>query len=85
MPRSTRCKFVCNSITRSMSSKYNSETKQYESAPLDTANMSVVSGNSEENKQFFASTPSGTLQVGLHTPGVFEVGKEYYVDITPAE
>jgi hypothetical protein len=68
-----------------MSSKYNSETKQYDQTPLDTANLGVVTGDSEENKQFFASTPSGELKVGLHVPGAFEVGKEYYIDIIPAE
>lgn len=81
----TRCKFVCNSITRTLSSKYNNETKSYTTAPLDTANMTVVSGDSAENKEFFASTPSGRLEVGLHAVGVFEVGKQYYIDITLAE
>ena len=79
-----RCKFLCQSITRSMSYKQNEETKVYENVPLDTANLSVVTGTSEENKKFFASTPSGRLEVGLHNPNAFEVGKEYYVDISPA-
>lgn len=80
-----RCKFTCQSITRSMSSKYNSETKQHDQTPLDTANLYVVTSGSDENKEFFASTPSGKLEVGVHVPGAFEVGKEYYVDIIPAE
>lgn len=79
-----RCKFVCQSITRSMSSKYNEKTGKYESCPLDTANLYVVTGGSDENKKFFASTPSGELKVGLHNPNAFEVGKEYYIDISPA-
>jgi hypothetical protein len=67
-----------------MSSKFNEETKTYEQAPLDTANLYVVTSGSEENKKFFASTPSGELKVGLHNTNAFEVGKEYYVEITPA-
>lgn len=81
MNRKIRCKFVCQSITRSMSSKYNEATGKYETAPLDTANLYVVTSGSEENKKFFASTPSGELKVGLHSVDHFEVGKEYYVEI----
>ncbi len=82
---SIRCKFKCVSITRSLSAKKDPKTGVYGPAPLDTANFQVVIGDSEENKKFFASTPSGELKVGMHEPGVFEVGMEYYIDITPAE
>jgi hypothetical protein len=46
----------------------------------------VYSG-SEENKEFFKYTPGGTIQFFvLNKPAAdkFEVGKEYYVDFTPA-
>ncbi len=68
-----------------MAGKRNEETGNYEQVPLDTANLYVVTGGSAENKKFFASTPNGELKVGLHNPNVFEVGKEYYVDISLAE
>jgi hypothetical protein len=85
MPKTVRCKFHCHSITRSLSSRFNSETQKYETAPLDTAKFGVVSSGSEENKEFFKSTPSGMLEVGCHDPDVFVVGKEYFVEITLAE
>ena len=48
--------------------------------------FSPVTGHSEENKQFFKFTPYGKLEMGIVNPAVqFEVGKEYYLDITIAE
>lgn len=41
-----------------------------------------------ENKAFWEATPSGELWMHINNPeGVkrFEVGKEYYLDFTPAE
>lgn len=49
--------------------------------------MSPVSGSSDENKKFFASTPSGQITMSCTHPEAwqqFELGKEYYVDFTPA-
>jgi hypothetical protein len=50
--------------------------------------LSPVSGGSEENKQFWQYTPSGEITLNVSNPAAlekFEVGKEYYVDFTPAE
>jgi hypothetical protein len=49
--------------------------------------MAVYSG-SEENKKFFELTPNGRISLDTVNPEVFaqfELGKEYYVDFTPAE
>lgn len=83
---STRCKFKCVSITRSMSSKYVEKNgiSVWTPTPLDTAKLVVVTGDSAENKSFFASTPSGAFEVGLHDPDAFVVGEEYYIDVTLA-
>ena len=46
----------------------------------------VVSG-SEENKEFYKWTPSGRIELGTineKAAAEFEIGKEYYVDFTPA-
>jgi len=44
-----------------------------------------VTSGSPENEAFFASTPSGTIQLSLTKEEVyqqFEYGKEYYIDFT---
>jgi hypothetical protein len=46
-----------------------------------------VTGN-EENKRFWKWTPSGSLAMTITNPeasSFFEVGKEYYLDFTPAD
>lgn len=50
--------------------------------------LSVVYGDSPENKAFYASTPGGTITVSVVKPEVaaqLPLGKEFYVDFTPAE
>jgi hypothetical protein len=47
-----------------------------------------VTSGSEENKQFFKYTPSGRFELSTINQAAaqeFELGKEYYVDFTPAE
>ena len=73
----TRCKFECVSVR-----KY----KGWGGNPhLHDAEFQAVTSGSEENKVFFAATPSGKLNVSTVVPDTFEVGKAYYLDITPAE
>jgi hypothetical protein len=52
----------------------------------EIALMAVYSG-SEENKKHFQYTPNGSITLGILNPdtaAMFEVGKDYYVDFTPA-
>lgn len=47
-----------------------------------------VTSGSPENERFFKWTPWGKLEMGTVNVGAakqFEVGREYYLDITPAE
>lgn len=47
-----------------------------------------VYGNGEENKSYSEATPSGRIELTITNKnafGFFVEGKEYYVDITPAE
>lgn len=39
-----------------------------------------------ENKQFFTATPNAKLEMYIDNPAaqVFELGREYYVDFSPA-
>lgn len=49
--------------------------------------MLPVTSGSEENKAFYEWTPSGSIDLGTINPVAaeqLELGKEYYVDFTPA-
>ena len=72
-----RCKVVCN---LKQPSSFNEEEGFY-------LTFSPVYRGSEENKEFFKYTPSGTVTFGVTNIAVaekFEVGKEYYINFTPA-
>lgn len=75
MSRTTRCKFTCQSVTK---------TKHWQDAGrfLFTAKFSAVSDGTPENKAFFEYTPSGSLEIGMYKEDAFEVGKDYYLDVT---
>ncbi|MDF2649570.1 MAG: hypothetical protein K0Q73_5375 [Paenibacillus sp.] len=48
----------------------------------------VLGGGSDENKKFFKATPSGKIElqiVNQDAGEALEIGKEYFVDFTPAE
>lgn len=74
-----RCKFRCTSITKR-------ENWDKSKGPfLYDYEFSAVTGDSDENKSFFAATPSGSLKVGTVKDDIFVPGQAYYLDITPAE
>jgi len=75
---SVRCKFVCQSVKKTHNCFGKDPPFLFEAA------FSAVTSGSEENKKFFQYTPSGRLEVGTYKEDVFEVGKEYYLDLTPA-
>lgn len=58
---------------------------------LRTIVLSPVFGNGDpehENTKFWQASPSGEIKLGTVNPAAwqaFELGKEYYVDFTPAE
>jgi hypothetical protein len=55
---------------------------------LQTIQMAPVTTGSDENRQFFAATPVGVINLGTvnaDAAAMFELGKSYYVDFTPAE
>lgn len=50
--------------------------------------LEAVMSGSPENEEFFKYTPFGRLQLGIVNPPAFdqlEEGKDYYIDISPAE
>lgn len=77
-----RCKFVCQS--KRVFKNYG------DTGPLlyDYKFSAVYGGRdgaSEENKSFWQYTPSGELSVTSVKDGTFEVGREYYLDLIPAD
>ena len=54
---------------------------------LTTIKLMPVTGNNEENKQFFRWTPSGSIDLGTVSPDVvkqFRIGDEFYIDFIRA-
>lgn len=67
----TRAKFSCISV------KTTTYGREFE--------FMAVTSSSPENEAFFKTTPSGKITLNVKNEGVnFEVGKEYYIDFSPA-
>lgn len=69
-----RTKFVCESVTHR--------------ANGSTLTLMPVTHGSKENEKFFKYTPSGILEIGtINSEAIkqFVPGKEYYIDIQPAD
>jgi hypothetical protein len=92
-----RAKFVVNSIERNAHSVYphvdengKIDYKKPVATELHSIKMAPVYGNgdlSHENTKFWNASPSGSLMLGtvnLDAAKQFELGKEYYIDFTPA-
>ncbi len=79
-----RAKFYCTSVTKQLGSSWNADGK-YVAAVVYNYRFQPVTGGpgeTEENKKFFASTPSGTIELMAVREDLFEIQKEYYVDFT---
>ncbi len=75
-----RAKFVLNSIT---------VTKHWDrnKGNLHTLKFTPVTSGSLENEAFYAATPSGSIELSVLNDSAslnFELGKEYFVDFSPA-
>lgn len=73
-----RVKFKVQRIERTLWS----QNKEMQTIVL----LPVVSG-SEENEQFFATTPTGEMKFGTmnaEIAAMFELGGEYYIDLISA-
>jgi len=47
--------------------------------------FTAVFNGGEENKKFFAATPSGEISLTTVASSMFTPGREYYIDFTEAE
>ena len=66
------------------------EKSEVKNSPSNTYQIKAmpVYSDSEENKKFFAATPSGEISLGIvnkETAEKFEVGGEYYVTFERAD
>lgn len=74
-----RAKFVVDSVTPN--------GQESEENKGSTVVLTPVYGGSPENESFYKWTPGGSIQLSTineEAAKQFEVGKEYYVDFTPA-
>lgn len=87
----TRCKFECVSVTKRKG--WGGHPVLHDAEFIAVTDQTPVKGSSHpgvdtvqrlENKEFFAATPSGKLNVATVVPDIFEVGRVYYLDIFPA-
>jgi hypothetical protein len=75
-----RAKFKVQSVTRSAGWDTKNPT-------VYTVRLNPVTSNTPENASFYASTPTGSVELGLVSAdvgGQFEIGQEFFVDFTPA-
>jgi hypothetical protein len=93
-----RAKFKYTGYETSLSSTYphktpegKIDTSRPEVVELRTLKLSPVYGNGDpehENTKFWQYSPSGSISLGTVNPAAweqFEMGKEYYIDFTPAD
>lgn len=74
-----RAKFVVHSITRQKGWGGAAEIQNIKLMPVTTG--------SDEDKKFYAATPSGEVNLGTVNPeagNYFELGQAYYLDFTKA-
>ena len=90
-----RCKFRCNETKQhdsSRSIRVPDDSPQgfhwkNEGRVLHSVVLTPVYSDKpdSENKRFWDATPSGKLEFSTIKDMPFEVGREYYLDISPAE
>lgn len=81
----TRCKMRC--VSRLVSEGSRQVDGTWKPAAMETIEFTAVVEGSEENKAFWSATPSGSLKFQCVYPesvSQFEVGKEYFIDISIA-
>jgi hypothetical protein len=80
----TTAKFRCVSVSKTVGHVWSPDGKAGDGVVYE-ATLYPVTGDTEENKKFFASTPSGTIKLGTIREDHFIPGEAYYVDFRKAE
>lgn len=78
-----RCKLHCASVTHTETGNWDPKLQKSVVAITHEVQLFAVTGDSPENKEFFASTPSGHLLLKTVRDDLFVPGLDYYVDLTP--
>lgn len=90
MVERVRCKFRLNTVTEKIGQKpvYGDPanpqkvTGYRDVSHWDAQFTAVYGGTSDENSKFWDYTPAGSFQVTTINRMPWEIGKEYYIDIT---
>ena len=80
---SVRAKFRCVSIKKYESNVWDKDGKNFQPGFNYAYEFQAVTGDTDENKSFFASTPTGNLSMSAVRDDLFVPGKYYYLDFTP--
>jgi hypothetical protein len=83
-----RAKFTVNSMETTLITRL--EDGEWKPCPIYTVKLSAVNGQKEnsENKKFWEASPNGQISLSMIKKDVaekLELGKEYYIDFTPAD
>jgi hypothetical protein len=82
----TRAKFQCTSVKKYKSGVWDAEAKKVQDGFLYSYEFyPVTSSGTDENKKFFASTPSGNLELTAVREDLFVPGQYYYLDFSDAQ
>lgn len=75
----TRCKFRCDQVSKLVGYGKHKHLHSVSMAPVYANN-----DPNHENSKFWDTSPSGKFELSYIHSDLFEVGKEYYLDISEA-
>jgi hypothetical protein len=81
----TRAKFTCISVKKYANTVWDKSGQNPQRGFVYAYEFQAVSDGSQENKEFYASTPYGNITMQAVRDDLFEPGKSYYVDFSEAE
>ncbi len=77
-----RCKFTCITVTKRKGWDSFEFVYEAEFQAVSKRDTAKTREDAIENEQFWAATPSGMLKVATIRADHFEVGKDYYLDMS---
>lgn len=78
----TRCKAICSNVSAYLGTVWDEHGQNPTYGKLHKYEFYAVTSGSDENKRFYASTPSLNMTVSCVRDDAFELGKEYYLDFS---